>query len=134
MAKKHFAAIKGTQGKGKSLDGKRGKDFVLKVPLGTIIKEVGELVYDEEDWEAMPTRTITTLADLSTHNSTYVAARGGLGGLGNNRFVSQYAKSSHENSVHDKAGEPRASAIALRASANAMGAGANAMRASANSV
>lgn len=70
--KRHFKAPKGVHGKGSRLNGATGDDMVLKVPLGTIVRdgETGEL-----------------LADLLRHGDRVSAATGGRGGRGNIHFV-----------------------------------------------
>ncbi|MBM7615832.1 GTPase ObgE [Alkaliphilus hydrothermalis] len=69
--KKHYAAQHGEDGKNKKMFGADGKDLVLKVPPGTIIK-------DEKTGEI--------LADLTEHGERKVIARGGKGGKGNVHF------------------------------------------------
>ena len=51
--KHHFKATRGTHGKGSKMHGANGEDLVLKVPVGTVVreyfeetKEVGELLAD----------------------------------------------------------------------------------------
>ncbi|MHB1340460.1 MAG: GTPase ObgE [Coriobacteriia bacterium] len=70
--KRHFKAERGTHGKGADCDGAVGKDMVLKVPVGTVVRE-GE--------------TEEFIADLTHHGQRVVVARGGRGGLGNTHFV-----------------------------------------------
>ena len=70
--KHHFKAERGTHGKGKKQDGKRGEDLVLRVPVGTIARE-------QETGEE--------LADLVRPGQRVVVARGGMGGRGNPHFV-----------------------------------------------
>lgn len=69
----HYHAQRAQHGKGSNKHGKNGEDLILKVPVGTVIKdyETGEM-----------------LADLTEEGQTKVAARGGKGGRGNARFVS----------------------------------------------
>lgn len=69
---KVFRAKKGEHGKGKDMHGKSAEDLIIEVPLGTMIftKEKKEL-----------------LVDLSEKNSQAIVAKGGIGGLGNARFV-----------------------------------------------
>ena len=68
----HFKAERGLNGSGKDMHGRNGKDRIVQVPLGSVVKdaETGEV-----------------LADLTEPGSTYLAARGGRGGLGNARFA-----------------------------------------------
>lgn len=75
--KHHFAAQRGTHGKGSRMHGATGEDLVLRVPVGTLVreyfedtKEVGEL-----------------LADLTHDGQTITVAAGGMGGRGNIHFV-----------------------------------------------
>jgi len=70
--KRHFKAPKGVHGKGAIRHGARGDDLVLKVPLGTIIRdaETGEV-----------------FGDLCRPGQRAVVAQGGHGGRGNPHFV-----------------------------------------------
>jgi GTP-binding protein len=70
---KQFKAEKGTDGHKNNRAGRRGEDFVLKVPEGT-------LVYDVE--------TGDLIVDLKENGQQFVAATGGRGGYGNSHFVS----------------------------------------------
>ena len=69
----HFKAPRGTNGMGRCKTGPSGDDLVIKVPVGT------EIVADDKE---------TVLADLMHEGDTYLAARGGLGGRGNDSFKS----------------------------------------------
>lgn len=75
--KHHFKATRGTHGKGSKMHGARGEDLVLKVPLGTIIRE-----YNDETKE-----TGEVIADLTVDGEQVVVAQGGIGGRGNIHFV-----------------------------------------------
>lgn len=70
--KKDFAATDGAPGEGKNKSGKAGRDIVVRVPAGTIIRDVA---------------TGEEVADLVADGAEIVAARGGSGGRGNARFV-----------------------------------------------
>lgn len=70
--RRHFKARRGIHGKGSVKHGASGEDLVLKVPLGTVVREA---------------ETGSTLADLTHHGQTLVVARGGRGGRGNIHFV-----------------------------------------------
>ena len=67
-----YKAGRGVHGKGKTLHGKKGKDKILKVPLGTIVKnaETGEIIID-----------------ITEPGKPFVIAKGGRGGRGNAAFV-----------------------------------------------
>jgi len=68
----HRRAENGVHGAGGKRHGARGKDLVVVVPEGTVVKS----------------RDGEVLADLVHHGARYVAARGGRGGRGNARFLS----------------------------------------------
>lgn len=72
-SRSHFKAEPGKHGKGKDMHGAGGKDYILKVP-------VGSLIIDSE--------TDEILADLTDAGQEYLAASGGKGGLGNTHFAS----------------------------------------------
>lgn len=68
-----WQAENGCPGEGRNRSGKSGEDIILKVPLGTVI-------LDEQ--------TGKPIADLLTHGTQFVLARGGRGGRGNTFFKS----------------------------------------------
>ncbi|MFO7591321.1 MAG: GTPase ObgE [Acidimicrobiia bacterium] len=68
----HRRADSGTHGSGQKRHGATGKDLVVTVPEGTVVK----------------TREGEPIADLVHHGDSIVAARGGQGGRGNARFLS----------------------------------------------
>jgi GTP-binding protein len=70
--KKHYTAGDGEPGASGLKDGSNGKDVIIKVPVGTIIK-------DAESKEI--------LFDLDKDNMRVVAAKGGKGGKGNSNFA-----------------------------------------------
>ena len=67
-----YVATPGEEGGGKRMHGKNGKDLVIKVPEGTIIR----------DFE-----TKKIIADMSGDNQKLVLLKGGKGGLGNMHFA-----------------------------------------------
>ena len=73
VSKKHFKAEGGEMGHGQNKYGAAGEDLILKVPVGTLIKDAtsGEL-----------------MADLTKEGQMVIVARGGLGGKGNANFKS----------------------------------------------
>ena len=81
--KRKFAAQDGEEGGKTRCHGKNGKDIVLKVPPGTVIKEA---------------ESGKVIADMSGDNTRQVILTGGKGGLGNMHFatstmqVPKYAK------------------------------------------
>ena len=75
--KHHFKAERGTHGKGSRMHGATGEDLVLKVPVGTVVRE-----YFEESKE-----TGELIADLTHDGERVTVAEGGMGGRGNIHFV-----------------------------------------------
>jgi GTP-binding protein len=67
-----FRAQKGAHGKGKDQTGRNGEDFIIRVPVGTLVR-------DDE--------TGTVLQDLLFDGQRFVAAEGGRGGRGNAHFA-----------------------------------------------
>jgi GTPase len=68
----HHRARSGENGMGSDCNGRSSEDLVLRVPLGTIIRDV-----DTEE----------VLADLNTAGERTVVCKGGRGGLGNMNFA-----------------------------------------------
>ena len=68
----HRKATSGTHGSGKKRHGHRGEDLEVKVPVGTQVLD----------------RDGTPLADLTRAGDRWLAARGGRGGRGNAKFLS----------------------------------------------
>ncbi len=66
-----FKADNGENGFKKSMHGKSAKDLYLKVPVGTIVKDL---------------KTGTVIADLTENKQTVLVAKGGRGGRGNTHF------------------------------------------------
>ena len=68
-----YRAEKGQHGMGKDRHGKNGKDIVISVPPGTLIKDAdtGEI-----------------LSDLTAEGQEFISAKGGRGGMGNTHFKS----------------------------------------------
>ena len=75
--KHHFKAERGTHGRGSRMHGATGEDLVLKVPVGTVVRE-----YFEEEGEVGE-----MIADLTHDGEAVTVARGGMGGRGNIHFV-----------------------------------------------
>lgn len=69
---REYKAERGQHGMGKKMHGKDGKDLIIPVPVGTIIKDV--------DSEAI-------LIDLDRKGMEALVAKGGRGGLGNAHFA-----------------------------------------------
>jgi len=70
--KKKYKAENGEMGGNSLKDGKSGKDIIIKVPLGTVVKEF---------------KTNQVLFDLNEETKRVVLAKGGKGGKGNSNFA-----------------------------------------------
>jgi GTP-binding protein len=80
-------AQRGRHGEGSNCTGEDGTPVTVKVPVGTV-------VYDEE--------TGDRLADLTQEGQSFVVARGGRGGRGNQHF----ATSTHQAPTEHEPGRP----------------------------
>ena len=74
---RHYKADRGRNGQSKGMHGRGAEDFLIRVPLGTVIRE--------EDSNQL-------LGDITAHDQEVVVARGGRGGRGNARFASSQNK------------------------------------------
>ena len=79
--RKHYKAERGEHGKGKDMHGRTGKDAVIQVPVGTIVKNAvtGEII-----------------TDITREGQEVHIARGGRGGRGNASFVSPTHRAPRE--------------------------------------
>ena len=68
----HFKAQRGGNGQGSDKHGRSGKDKVVFVPIGSVVKDA---------------ETDQVFIDLTTPGQRYIAAHGGKGGFGNARFA-----------------------------------------------
>ena len=82
----------GEAGKGQKMFGKRGKDLVIPVPLGTE-------VYDAD--------TDLLIADITEPGQAVVVAKGGAGGFGNVHFKSSVNQAPTEHTLGGEAEERR---------------------------
>ena len=95
FARIHRAA-QGDIGRGADKYGRGGEDVVLRMPVGTLVKEDGVL-----------------LADLATHGERALLAKGGRGGLGNLHFKSSINRAPRQF-TRGEPGESRELALELR--------------------
>jgi GTP-binding protein len=70
--KKHLKAENGKPGGGKKKHGRKGKDLIVEVPVGTVVKDA---------------QTGKIIADLTEDGQRAIIAKGGKGGLGNAHFA-----------------------------------------------
>jgi len=75
--RRHFRSGKGMHGQGGNRTGKSGKDLIIPVPVGTIVRNA---------------QTADLLADLDREGATVLVARGGRGGKGNSHFATPIAQ------------------------------------------
>lgn len=74
---RNFKASRGVHGQGKNMHGAKAEDLIVRVPVGTVIK-------DDENGEVM--------ADLVSPGQEAIIANGGRGGKGNARFATHINK------------------------------------------
>ena len=75
--KHHFRAERGTHGQGARKHGRDGEDLILRVPLGTVIRELDPATMEP----------LYEIADLTQPGERVCVAPGGVGGRGNIHFV-----------------------------------------------
>jgi GTP-binding protein len=88
-AKKEFSAGRGEDGGNKSLHGKNGEDFILELPVGSIVTNLDT----DETWA------------LSEEGEKFLILKGGYGGFGNEHFKSSTnttPKESREGQVGEQ--------------------------------
>ncbi|MGH7555308.1 MAG: Obg family GTPase CgtA, partial [Longimicrobiales bacterium] len=68
----HYRAERGQHGQGKNRTGRDGDDLVLRIPVGTIVRDVG---------------SGEVLGELIAEGAELVVAKGGRGGRGNAAFA-----------------------------------------------
>jgi len=86
-----FLARKGTHGKGKNQTGRSGEDLIIRVPVGTLVR-------DDQAGDV--------LQDLVFDRQRFVAAKGGRGGRGNTRFATAIGRAPRHAEKGEK-GEER---------------------------
>lgn len=69
---KNYTAKNGAPGGSALKDGKRGDDIIIKVPAGTLVKDL---------------QTNEVICDLDINGKSFVIAKGGRGGKGNTNFA-----------------------------------------------
>ena len=89
--KRKYTAQPGGNGQGSNMKGKNGEDLIIKVPLGTVVRDesTGEVIHDMSD------------------ETDFVLAKGGRGGWGNQHFATptrqapRFAKAGLPGESHD---------------------------------
>jgi GTP-binding protein len=93
-----FRAKPGENGRGRDQYGKGAEDIVLRVPVGTVIKDAD---------------TAETIADLAEDGARALLARGGKGGVGNIHFKSSTNRAPRQFTRGEK-GEAKSLEMELR--------------------
>ncbi len=87
----HYRAPRGQHGRGKGMHGRDGEDLLVRVPVGTVVRDAG---------------TGEILADLVAQGQQVVVARGGRGGRGNIHFATPVERAP-ERAEPGRPGEER---------------------------
>ena len=72
----HLISENGKNGLSHKKNGSKGKDLIIKIPVGT------------EIWDISDEKNKNLIADLNDNNQSFIVAKGGNGGFGNSHFVS----------------------------------------------
>jgi len=91
----------GAPGAGANKTGKSGADLLIRVPVGTLVRDL------EDGPESEP------VADLTRDGQRFVVARGGRGGRGNTRFATS-TRQTPDFSEPGKPGEERKLRLSLK--------------------
>lgn len=95
---KLIKAPKGANGEGKNKNGKGASDVIIKVPLGTTVKDMN---------------TGLIIADLTKKDDSVIVAKGGRGGRGNTAFATA-TNPAPNFSEHGEPGEEKTLKVELR--------------------
>ena len=96
--KVEYAATDGATGEGGNKSGKAGHDVIVRVPAGTTVRDIA---------------TQEEVADLIVDGAEIIAAKGGVGGRGNARFVTS-TRRAPRIATDGQAGEERELELELR--------------------
>jgi GTP-binding protein len=101
--KRRFEAGSGSPGSANRRHGKKAADVVVRVPVGTVVHDplTGEVI-----------------SDLSPADASFVAARGGMGGLGNSHFATS-TRQAPDFAEKGQPGEERSLLLELKLVADA---------------
>jgi len=94
----HYAGNDGRNGGSNNCHGRNGKDVVIMVPPGTIIRDAGKRA---------------VLRDLIEHGDSIIAACGGAGGKGNRHFASA-TNQAPQSGTEGRNGEERTIELELK--------------------
>lgn len=83
----HYLVKRGDHGRGKDQHGRGSEDRIIRVPLGTVVKD---------------TETDELICDLVSEGQEWTGARGGKGGRGN----AEFATPTHRSPRHSEEGNP----------------------------
>ncbi len=96
--RKNYSAGKGEPGAGSRKDGKNGKDVIIKVPVGTVIKD---------------SASSKIMVDMDEDGKQFIVAKGGKGGKGNSNFATP-TNQAPRYAEPGRAGEEKAITLELK--------------------
>lgn len=99
---RHFKAERGVKGRNKSMHGANAEDMIVRIPPGT-------LIIDDDTKEI--------IGDMTRNGQEVVVARGGKGGRGNTRFVTQ-SNTAPEIAENGEEGQERYIVLELKVMAD----------------
>ena len=99
---KEIKGHKGENGKGSNMNGKNAEDIIIKVPIGTVVKDLD---------------TNLIIGDLTKKNDELVVASGGRGGRGNTAFKT-HSNTAPNFSENGEPGEEKTLKIELKSLAD----------------
>jgi GTP-binding protein len=99
--RREVRAESGAAGAGANKTGRSGADLIVRVPVGTIVRDAAD------DPDALP------LADLAADRARCVVAKGGRGGRGNTRFATA-TRQTPDFAEAGKPGEERTLHLSLK--------------------
>lgn len=88
--KKHFFAQNGEGGGAKNCTGANAKDLIIKVPVGTVVRDV---------------ETGKVICDMYSENDRFLVLQGGRGGKGNSHFKTSNRKAPSFSQLGEKVEE-----------------------------
>lgn len=83
LRRAHFKGNHGKPGLGSQRGGQNGKDKTYTIPLGTEIYEVINSMKGSKQMQNLQPEQLIKVADLDVEGDKFLAAKGGLGGFGN---------------------------------------------------
>lgn len=98
---KIFKAKNGVNGGGSNMTGATGDDYIIKVPLGTVIRDISD------------PKNPLVIGDITELGQQLIIAKGGAGGRGNSSYANS-VNQAPRHSTPGKAGESKRLELELR--------------------